>query len=418
MKSHIADSSLAPAGKKKIEWAAREMPVLTHLEERFKKQQPFKGIRLAACLHVTTETARLAQVLKAGGASVAVCASNPLSTKDEVAASLVKHDNIEVHAVHDASRTEYYKHLKAALDTKPHITLDDGADLLTLLHGDYKKQLGSMLGSTEETTTGVIRLRALEASGNLALPVIAVNDALTKHLFDNRYGTGQSTLDGIIRATNVLIAGKQVVVAGYGWCGKGVAMRAHGMGAHVAVLEIDPVRALEAVMDGFEVTTMARIAPRADIIVTVTGNRDVVDSRVFSRLKNGCILANSGHFDVEIDVAALRKRAKSRTEVRPGVFAYTLSKKQTVYVLSEGRLVNLAAAEGHPSAVMDMSFAGQALAVHHLVTHGEHMEAGVYRLPEKLDKEIAQYKLSAMGMSHDRLTPKQKKYLASWNEGT
>jgi len=418
MKYHIKNKNLAAEGKKKIDWAAREMTVLSFIEKRFKAEQPLSGLRIAACLHVTTETARLAQVLASGGAEVVVCASNPLSTKDDVAASLVKHDHIAVHAVHGASRTEYYKHLRAALETRPDITLDDGADLLTLLHSTYTKHLGSMLGSTEETTTGVIRLRALEASGALALPVIAVNDAQTKHLFDNRYGTGQSTLDGIIRATNVLIAGKSVVVAGYGWCGKGVAMRADGHGAHVTVVEIDPVRALEAVMDGFAVSTMKQAAPHADIIVTVTGNRDVVDGRVFSILKNGCILANAGHFDVEIDIAGLRKKSSSHSEVRKGVCAYVLSSKKTVYVLAEGRLVNLAAAEGHPSAVMDMSFAGQALAVRYLAEHGQHMEAGVYSLPHDLDQEIAQHKLASMGISHERLTPAQKRYLASWNEGT
>ncbi len=418
MKYDIADKKLAGEGKKKIEWASREMTVLAKIEARFKRQKPLKGLRIAACLHVTTETARLMQVLKAGGASVALCASNPLSTKDDVAASLVVHDKIPVFARYGASRIMYYRHLNATLATKPHITMDDGADLLTLLHTQYKKHLGAMLGSTEETTTGVIRLRALAAEGKLGVPVIAVNDAQTKHFFDNRYGTGQSTLDGIIRATNVLIAGKTVVIAGYGWCGKGVAMRARGLGAHVTIAEVDPVRALEAVMDGFSVARMTTAAPHADLIITVTGNREVVDRGVFARLKDGCILANAGHFDVEIDLAGLKKMARGASAPRPHVTGYRLADGRTVYGLSEGRLVNLAAAEGHPSAVMDMSFAGQALSAEHLAKHGAHLEPAVYSLPASLDAGIAEMKLVGMGVACDKLTERQQKYLSSWSEGT
>jgi adenosylhomocysteinase len=418
MKYDIKDIKLATEGKRKIDWAAREMGVLDSIETRFKKQKPFKDVTIAACLHVTTETARLMQVLKAGGAQVVLCASNPLSTQDEIAASLVKHDKISVFAVHGANRFLYYKHLKSALELKPHITMDDGADLLALVHTTYKKLLPSMIGSTEETTTGVIRLRAMEQDNALKLPVIAVNDAQTKHLFDNRYGTGQSTIDGIIRATNVLIAGKTVVVAGYGWCGKGVAMRAKGLGAKVVVTEVDPVRALEAVMDGFSVMTMKSAAAKADIIITVTGDRDVIDKDTLKVLKNECIIANSGHFDVEIDVASLKKMAKKTWQAREHVQAFELPGKRVVNLLTDGRLVNLAAAEGHPSAVMDTSFAGQALASEYLIKQKGKLKNVVNNIPKEIDEHIASIKLASLGIKYDKLTPKQQKYLSSWGEGT
>lgn len=414
----IKDIKLASKGRQKIHWAAREMGVLAKLEAEFKKDKPLRGIRIGACLHVTSETARLLQVLKSGGASIALCASNPLSTKDEVAASLVSHDKIAVFARYGEDRQTYYRHLAAVLSTKPHITMDDGADLVGLLHGKYRELTAKMYGSTEETTTGVIRLRALERSGGLRLPVVAVNDAKTKHLFDNRYGTGQSTLGGIIRATNILIAGKTVVVAGYGWCGKGVALRAKGLGGRVIIAETDAVSALEAVMDGFEVGPMRQVAPRADIIITVTGNCEVVSRAVVSRVKNGCILANAGHFDVEIDVAGLKKMAVKTWVARPQVTAYQLRRGKIVYLLSQGRLVNLAAAEGHPAAVMDMSFAGQALAARYLVKHGRGLEPRVYSLPAELDERIAKLKLESLGIKHDRLTARQRKYLNSWRGGT
>ncbi|OJI06376.1 adenosylhomocysteinase [bacterium CG10_46_32] len=418
MKYDIKNIKLAEEGRRKINWAAREMGVLATLETRFKKQKPFLGVRISACLHVSTETGRLMQVLKAGGAQVVLCASNPLSTKDDVAASLVAHDKISVFARHGASRSQFYRHLTAALDSKPHITMDDGADLLALAHTKYRERIPAMYGSTEETTTGIIRLRAMEADGALKLPVIAVNDAQTKHLFDNRYGTGQSTLDGIIRATNVLLAGKTVVVAGYGWCGKGVAMRARGMGSHVAVTEIDPVRALEAVMDGFTVVPMKTVAPRADIIITVTGNCEVISAAIIKRLKDGCIIANSGHFDVEIDVASLKKMAKKSFAGREHVESYVLPGARTINLLTEGRLVNLAAAEGHPSSVMDTSFAGQALAAEYLVKNYKTLAQGVHGLPDVLDQTIASLKLSSLRVKHDILTGRQKNYLNSWGEGT
>jgi len=418
MKYDIKNIKLSAEGKKKIEWASREMGVLDEIEKRFKKQKPFKNIRIAACLHVTTETARLMQVLKSGGASMALCASNPLSTKDDVAASLVKDDKISVFAVHGANRNLYYNHLESALNTKPHITMDDGADLVALLHGKYKNQVPEMLGSTEETTTGVIRLKALASEGKLTLPVIAVNDAQTKHFFDNRYGTGQSTIDGILRATNILIAGKTVVIAGYGWCGKGVAMRAKGMGARIVITEVDPVRALEARMDGFDIEPMLSVAPRADIIITVTGNCEVVSRDVLNQAKDGCIIANSGHFDVEIDVAGLKKMAKKSWEAREHIKSYQMANKKVINIISDGRLANLSAAEGHPSAVMDMSFAGQALAAEYLVKHGKSLDRDVYTLPEELDQKIAEIKLKSLGVKYDTLTERQIKYLSSWNEGT
>ncbi len=418
MRYDIANIKLAEEGRRKITWAAREMGVLEKIEERFKRAKPFKGVRIAACLHVSTETARLMQVLKNGGASVVLCASNPLSTKDDVSASLVKHDKIPVFARTGATRSRFYQHLKGAVAAKPHITMDDGADLLTLLHTDYERHIPNMYGSTEETTTGIIRLRAMSAAGKLKLPVIAVNDALTKHLFDNRYGTGQSTLDGVIRATNVLIAGKTLVVAGYGWCGKGVASRARGLGAHVVVTEIDPVRALEAVMDGFAVLPMLAVAPKADIIITVTGNRDVVSRDVIKRLKGGCIIANSGHFDVEIDVVSLKKLAKKSFASREHVQSYELPGGRVINLLTDGRLVNLAAAEGHPSSVMDTSFAGQALSAEYLVKNRGVMSAGVHRLPEAIDSHIAKLKIASLGVRHDALSLRQAQYLTSWNEGT
>jgi adenosylhomocysteinase len=418
MKYDIKDIKLAKQGKSKIDWAAREMGVLATIEERFISQKPLKGITLAACLHVSTETARLMQVLKSGGANVVVCASNPLSTKDDVSASLVKHDKIPVFAVTGASRQLFYKHLNQALGHKPHITMDDGADLLTLLHQKYKKLLPEVIGSTEETTTGIIRLRAMENDKALKLPVIAVNDALTKHLFDNRYGTGQSTLDGIIRATNILLAGRTVVVAGYGWCGKGVAMRAKGMGSQVIVTEVDPIRALEAVMDGFMVMPMLKSAPIADLVITVTGDKHVVSREVIKKLKDGCIIANSGHFDVEIDVASLKKIAKKSWQAREHVQSYQLRSGSIINILTDGRLVNLAAAEGHPSSVMDTSFAGQALAAEYLVKNKGKLSNQVHTLPKYVDESIASIKLKSIGVFHDKLTADQKKYLSSWSSGT
>ena len=417
-KYDIANIKLAAEGKKKIEWAAREMKVLESIEKDFLKSKPFKNIKLSACLHVTTETARLAQVLKAGGAEVFLCASNPLSTKDDVAASLVKNDNIAVFAKHGEDKTTYYKHLKAVLNVRPHITMDDGADLATLLHTKYKNQIQDMIGSTEETTTGVIRLRALAEEGKLLLPVVAANDAKTKHYFDNHYGTGQSTFDGILRATNILLAGKTVVIAGYGWCGKGVAKRAQGLGARVIVTEVEPITALQAIMDGFELKPIKEAAKEADIIITVTGNADVVSKDVFSNLKDQCLVANAGHFDVEIDVLGLKKISKKTWQSRPNVKGFLLQNGRTVYLLADGRLVNLAAAEGHPSAVMDMSFAGQALAAKYLIENSGKLEKNVYVIPDKIDKKIASLKISSMGMKHDKLTPRQKKYLNSWQEGT
>jgi len=418
MNHHIKNIKLADEGKRKIEWASLQMGVLDNIEQRFKKEKPFKGISIGACLHVTTETARLMQALKAGGAKVSLCASNPLSTKDDVAASLVKHDKIDVFAVHGADRKLYYKHLEEVLKRRPQITMDDGADLAAQLHGKYQHQVRNMFGSTEETTTGVIRLKALSALGELKLPVIAVNDAQTKHLFDNRYGTGQSTIDGLLRATNMLIAGKTVVIAGYGWCGKGVAMRAKGMGARVVITEVDPVRAIEAVMDGFAVEPMLKSAPIADVVITVTGGCDVVSREVIKKLKDGCVIANVGHFDVEIDVASLKKMATKSWETRSHVRGFRLRSGKTVYLIAEGRLANLAAAEGHPAAVMDMSFAGQALAAEYLVKRGKDLEMGVYPLPESLDNAIAKLKLKSMGIKHDVLSARQKEYLSSWGEGT
>ena len=417
----VKNIALAAEGRLKIEWAELSMPVLRQVRERFSKEQPLKGIRLGACLHVTTETAVLMLTLKAGGARVSLCASNPLSTQDDTAAALVKEYDIPVFAHKGEDNKTYYKHLEAVLKTRPQVTMDDGADLISQLHGE--NNVGSdlvkeVIGGTEETTTGVIRLRAMEKEGVLAFPVVAVNDADTKHLFDNRYGTGQSTIDGILRATNVLLAGKTVVVAGYGMCGRGVATRAKGMGAHVVVTEIEPMRALEAVMDGFQVMPMARAAETGDVFVTVTGNTSVMRKEHFARLKDGAIVCNSGHFNVEIDLDALAKMAQGRKIVRPFVEEFQLGGGRRVFVLGEGRLINLASAEGHPAAVMDMSFANQALSAEFMVKKGKTLERKVYVVPREIDLEIARLKLASMGVEIDDLTREQESYLASWRHGT
>jgi adenosylhomocysteinase len=414
----VKDLSLAAAGRLRIEWAEQSMPVLRQIRERFTKEQPLKGIRLGACLHVTTETAVLMLTLKAGGAQVALCASNPLSTQDETAAALVDAYEIPVYAHKGEDNQRYYQHIEAVLTTRPQLTMDDGADLISQLHGARKSLVGEVIGGTEETTTGVIRLRAMEAEHVLAFPVIAVNDADTKHLFDNRYGTGQSTIDGILRATNLLLAGRTLVVAGYGMCGRGVAARAKGMGAHVIVTEVEPMRALEAVMDGFQVMPMARAAEEGDLFVTVTGNTSVLSSDHFGRLKDGAILANSGHFNVEIDLATLEAMSRGKRTVRPFVEEYTLQNGRRVYVLADGRLINLAAAEGHPAAVMDMSFANQALSAEYMVRHGRTLEKKVHVVPREIDLEIARLKLAALGVRIDELTSAQRTYLASWTHGT
>ena len=414
----VKNLSLAAAGRLRIEWAEQSMPVLRQIRERFTKEQPLKGIRLGACLHVTTETAVLMLTLKAGGAQVALCASNPLSTQDETAAALVDVYEIPVYAHKGEDNQRYYRHIEAVLATRPQLTMDDGADLISQLHGERKALLGDVIGGTEETTTGVVRLRAMEKERVLAFPVIAVNDADTKHLFDNRYGTGQSTIDGILRATNLLLAGRTLVVAGYGMCGRGVAARAKGMGAHVIVTEVEPMRALEAVMDGFPVMPMARAAEVGDVFVTVTGNTSVMSSDHFGRLKDGAILANAGHFNVEIDLATLQAMSRDKREVRPFVEAYTLQNGRRIYVLGDGRLINLAAAEGHPAAVMDMSFANQALSAEYMVRHGRTLEKRVYVVPREIDLEIARLKLAALGVHIDELTSAQRTYLASWTHGT
>lgn len=413
----IKDLSLAKEGKLKIEWAGQQMPVLQNIQTRFKKTKLLKGITVAACLHVTSETANLMITLKAGGANVVLCASNPLSTQDVVAASLVKDYAVPTFAIHGEDSKTYHKHLNQVLDFNPHITLDDGGDLIHVLHIRRKDLLKNIIGSAEETTTGVIRLRAMEKEKALKLPVIAVNDSDTKHFFDNRYGTGQSTIDGIIRATNVLLAGKTFVVGGYGWCSRGIAMRAKGMGAHVIVTEVNPVRALEAAMDGFVVMPMMQAAKQGDIFVSATGDKHVISLDIIKNMKSGAILANSGHFDVEIDMAGLQKAAKSKRRLRNSLDEYVLKNGKKVYVLGEGRLVNLAAAEGHPAEVMDMSFANQALAVEYFLQHRK-LTHTVHVLPKELDQEVASLKLQAMGISIDTLTPEQKKYLSSWTEGT
>ncbi len=414
----VKDIALAEAGKRKIEWANQQMPVLQLIRKRFIKEQPLKGVRLSACLHVTSETANLAITLRDGGAEVVLCASNPLSTQDEVAACLVKDYNIPTFAIKGEDNETYYAHLAAALDHKPQITMDDGADLVTQLLTKRKDLITGVIGGTEETTTGVIRLRAMAKDGTLKYPIIAVNDALTKHMFDNRYGTGQSTLDGIMRATNLLLAGLRLVVAGYGWCGRGLAMRAKGLGADVIVTEINPVRGLEAVMDGFRVMTMAEAAKIGEIFVTVTGDKSVLASEHFERMNDGAVICNSGHFNVEIDIPALEKLSISKKPARPFVEEYSMKDGRHIYLLGEGRLINLAAAEGHPAAVMDMSFANQALGAEYLYKHHAELKPQVYAVPEPIDKEIARIKLESMGVTLDRLTPEQEKYLASWSEGT
>ncbi|CAG4928096.1 unnamed protein product, partial [Acidithrix sp. C25] len=416
----ISDIKLADAGKQRINWADSEMPVLASIRERFAKEQPFSGQTVAACMHITTETANLLRALKAGGAKVVACASNPLSTQDDVAASLVKHDEISIFAIRGESQEVYVSHIDSVLDEVPTITMDDGCDLVTRLHTVRKTNISQVIGGTEETTTGVIRLRAMEVDGALEFPIVAVNDADTKHMFDNRYGTGQSTLDGVIRATNVLLAGQVVVVAGYGYCGKGVASRARGMGAQVVVTEIDPIKALEAVMDGFRVEPMAIAAKEGDIFITVTGNRDVIVEDHFRVMKDGAILANSGHFDIEIDLKALERLASGerRRMVRPMVEEFLIdgdSGPIKIRVLAEGRLVNLGAAEGHPAAVMDMSFANQALAAEWVVKNSQTLKSKVYDVPREIDDEVAKLKLASMGISIDILTDIQQEYLTSWN---
>lgn len=417
MKHDVKDLKLAPEGKKLIDWAARDMPVLAIIRERFKKTKALKGVRLAACLHVTSETANLIIALKDAGAEVILSASNPLSTNDAVAASLVKDYGIPTYAIKWEDGKTYYRHLEACLDFKPNQTMDDGADLVGLIHTKYQRLIPQIVGSTEETTTGVIRLRAMEKDGKLKIPVLAVNDNLTKHLFDNQYGTGQSTIDGIIRATNILIAGKTFVVCGYGWCGRGVAKRAAGMGAHVIVCEIDPIKALEAKMDGYRVMRLTDAIQVADVVLSTTGNKHVVDEQHLKKAKNGVLLAQSGHFDVEINKVALKRLAPNVKRVRPFVDAYKNGKK-TLYLLGEGRLINLAAAEGHPASVMDMSFAGQALAARYMWEMRGKLAPQVHQLPRELDVEIARLKLEAEGVKIDTLTRQQTHYLASWEEGT
>ncbi len=417
VKSHIRSPKLAREGRDKIEWAERNMPVLRLIRERFQKEKPLKGISMACCLHVTTETANLARTLKAGGARVALCASNPLSTQDATAAALVKEYGVSVFAIHGEDTKTYYKHIHQSLDFKPQITMDDGADLVSTLHSQRQELVENVWAGTEETTTGVIRLKAMAADGKLLFPVIAVNDSKTKHFFDNRYGTGQSTIDGILRATNMLIAGSTVVIAGYGWCGRGLAVRAKGMGANVIVTEVDPVKGIEAAMDGFQVMPMAKAAPIGDLFITVTGDIHVIRMEHFRKMKDGAIVANSGHFNVEIDLDSLNKATKKRREVRTNVEEYILGGKR-IFILGEGRLINLSAAEGHPAMVMDMSFANQALSAEHIVKNYEKLERTVYTVPEKIDAHIAALKLKSMGISIDRLTPEQKKYLASWEMGT
>ena len=414
----VKDIALAGVGKRRIEWANQHMPVLQIIRKQFIKDQPLKGIRMSACLHVTSETANLAITLRDGGADVVLCASNPLSTQDDVAASLVKDYGIPTFAIKGEDNATYYAHISAALDHLPQITLDDGADLVTQLLTKRTDLVKNVIGGTEETTTGVIRLRAMAKDGTLKYPIIAVNDALTKHLFDNRYGTGQSTLDGIIRATNLLVAGLRVVVAGYGWCGRGVAMRAKGLGADVIVTEINPTRAIEAVMDGFRVMPMADAAKIGDIFVTVTGNKSVLAGDHFDHMKDGAVMCNSGHFNVEIDIPALEKLSSSKKQARAMVDEYVMRDGRKIYLLGDGRLINLAAAEGHPAAVMDMSFANQALSVDHLIKHASEMGKQVYPVPEVLDRQIAKLKLESMGFQLDKLTAEQEHYLASWDEGT
>ncbi len=414
----VLDVSLADQGRLRVEWAEKSMPVLKLIRRRFKREKPLKGVRLAACLHVTSETAALVRTLKAGGAECYVCASNPLSTQDDVAATLVRHDEVPVYAIKGEDNDTYYRHLHNVLDAKPHLTMDDGADIVSTLHTDRQDALAHVVGGTEETTTGVIRLRNMATNGVLRYPIVAVNDAETKYLFDNRYGTGQSTLDGIVRATNRLIAGSIFVVCGYGWCGRGVAMRAKGAGARVLVTEVNPMRALEAIMDGFEVLPMGEAAPIGDIFVTITGDISVIRPTHFKKMKDGAILCNSGHFNVEIDLPGLERMTVKRRTIRPSLEEYTLKNQRRLYVLGEGRLINLAAAEGHPSSVMDMSFANQALAAEYIHQNAGELESKVYPVPEEIDKAIASLKLQALGVKIDTLTKKQEGYLSSWDMGT
>jgi len=417
-KGDVKDISLADAGKRKIEWAQQQMPVLQIIRKRFIKEQPLKGLRVSACLHVTSETANLMIALRDGGADIVLCASNPLSTQDEVAASLNRDFNVPTYAIKGEDNETYYSHLSAALDHRPQMTMDDGADLVTMLLTRRPEQVKDIVAGTEETTTGVIRLRAMAKDGTLKYPIIAVNDAQTKHFFDNRYGTGQSTLDGVIRATNLLLAGLKVVVAGYGWCGRGVAMRAKGHGADVIITEIDPVKGIEAVMDGFRVLPMADAAKEGDVFITVTGNKNVIRAEHFEHMKSGAVVCNSGHFNVEIDIPALERVSSGKREVRPLVDEYQLKDGRRICLIGEGRLVNLASAEGHPASVMDMSFANQALSAEYLVKNSKNLKPQVYVVPEDLDKEIARLKLESMGHKLDKLTAEQEHYLASWQEGT
>jgi adenosylhomocysteinase len=414
----IKNIGLADRGAGRIEWAEQEMPVLRLIRKQFKKDQPFRGVRIAACLHVTTETASLMLTLKAGGAEVALCASNPLSTQDDVAASLVAHHQLPVFAIKGEDHKTYYRHILSTLSIRPMITMDDGADLVSVLHGEQKALAGSIIGGTEETTTGVIRLRSMAAKKVLRFPVISVNDAETKHLFDNRYGTGQSTIDGMLRATNRLMAGAVTVVSGYGWCGRGIAMRARGLGSRVLVTEIDPIKALEAVMDGFEVAPMADAAPQGDFFVTVTGDIKVIRKEHFDAMRDGAIVCNSGHFNVEIDIPALEKMSRGKRTVRDYVDEYRMADGRRIYLLGEGRLINLASAEGHPSAVMDMSFANQALSAEFLATSKGKLAKQVYPVPPEIDRRIARLKLEALGVGIDKLTKEQARYLASWEQGT
>jgi len=417
IRGDVKDQALAHGGRLRIEWADASMPVLSTIRERFEREKPLQGQTIAACLHVTTETANLARTLKAGGAEVFLCASNPLSTQDDVASALVAEYDIPTFAIKGEDNTTYYRHISAILDQRPTITMDDGCDLVTMLHKDRPDLMNGIIGGTEETTTGVIRLKSMEQEGVLRYPIIAVNEADTKHLFDNRYGTGQSTIDGLIRATNVLLAGKIMVVAGYGWCGRGLASRAKGMGAHVIVTEIDPTKAIEAVMDGFQVLPMSEAAKIGDILITVTGNLNVIDRGTISALKDGAIVANSGHFNDEINIQALRSMSDSNREVRPFVEEFMVGGKR-VYLLADGRLLNLAAAEGHPAAVMDMSFANQSLSVEYLVQNHRDLKAQVYIVPEAIDKDVASLKLASMGIEIDTLTAEQREYMSSWQTGT
>ncbi|MCF8066916.1 MAG: adenosylhomocysteinase [Desulfarculaceae bacterium] len=418
MKCDIADHALAEKGRLRIEWAGRSMPVLNLIRKRFEQEKPLEGVTLGACLHVTTETANLCDVLKAGGAEVVICASNPLSTQDDVAASLVENSGISVYAIKGEDTETYYQHLNAVLDAAPNITMDDGADLVSQIHSARKDLISGIIGGTEETTTGVIRLRAMANDGVLAYPIVAVNDAMTKHLFDNRYGTGQSTMDGIIRATNRLVAGSYFVVCGYGWCGRGVAMRANGLGAKVIVTEVDPLRALEAVMDGYQVMPLEQAAALGDFFCTVTGDIHVIRQEHFLAMKDGAVVANSGHFNVELDLEGLAEVTKESRTIRDFVIEHTMENGKNVYVLGEGRLINLAAAEGHPSSVMDMSFANQALCAAYMKDNAADLEKRVYEVPEFIDAEVAQLKLAALGVNIDELTEEQEKYLNSWNMGT